>query len=1049
MLVVADNLSTFTLGAGEPFLLQVEFQDKDGAPVDLGARAFVLSVYRQDRSVVQQLAGVRDSDSKGPFLRFEEDGAWSEGLFGIGGLKVELAELYLRGSNRIATGTLTIKATAASVPSLGSASIGAYAIRIVVKNSAALGGEPTFSQHGVPYIAQGATPTPAPGVPVFTTPPSISPATGTAGVTTFTASDGAASNASGYTRRWLLSGTAIGTGATIKTDAAGSLVLEVTAHGPGGDSEPAPSAAAAVAVAVSAAPGGSKFHFLYNVRGPASYIPSVPLNNWGKFVDIGPNYVTIPRAGINGTVTVQTDVGLTLATPFEPSVTTISSNPATGTHRLTVLRDIDFTRGANGQPVQDHRSIDVSGGQCTFFTVTRDGQTSKIAPEFTAGMEGEGFRVLDMVGANNVQLEGTLARNVSTDKLYVQGGGTGKYLPHDDITDLFAATTVVKSDFKYLWYVFGPDLTDADVTTIATYQRDTLPSSTLIALQFSNEDFWNNSIEGNGFTGGSRMAMDGLRYGHWGNATAAAPNPTRLNTSNGGGNANGPTLPGSYAQGDRIAFSMSGLGDGLWEAKQAVPPGTVVAENAYWTQLAGASPTNRPLPVLSYANTATRWQAVRLNQIDEIYRTVFGATRFAAQIRPVRMGQAQRPDISLGDQLKVERTYVPGFFDKIAGIGYAWYFDQGPTPSSSITTATQLEAALRANIPSVLTSIRTVFNDAKALGKEAWFYEGMTHPDLGAYGVNGGNNDYRRAWDAFFSSDAGAQYMTDCLKAVRIMAAKSGINCVLVGYDLVAGLPWSIKDTWADTANKRRKGILDGLAATLPATPATQPSTFKLSDLTTLAERFTAKSGVAADASGNVTSWTDSVGGKLATPSNDKPKLIADGWAASPASPVVPSIRMSATANQSLQANAASGSTFTMLFVINHTTDDDGTIVACGHSGFEIDHQGRALAVIAEYDAAIAQFPQAYYQRMGRHVIAARVQPSGAEIRVDGMVVGTTPARTFASGNYNIGGNPEGVQYFFKGDFAVAARCASYLSDVQIAAWEAYEMAEWGIVAPV
>ena len=252
MLVVADNLSTFTFGAGEPFLLQVEFQDKNGAPVDLGARAFVLSVYRQDRSVVQQLAGVRDSDSKGQFLRFEEDGAWSEGLFGIGGLKVEIAELYLRGSNRIATGTLTIKATAASVPSLGSASIGAYAIRIVVKNSAALGGEPTFGQHGVPYIAQGATPTPTPGVPVFTTAPSISPATGTAGVTTFTASDGAASNASGYTRRWLLSGTAIGTGATIKTDAAGSLVLEVTAHGPGGDSGPRPSAAAAVGAALTA-----------------------------------------------------------------------------------------------------------------------------------------------------------------------------------------------------------------------------------------------------------------------------------------------------------------------------------------------------------------------------------------------------------------------------------------------------------------------------------------------------------------------------------------------------------------------------------------------------------------------------------------------------------------------------------------------------------------------------------------------------------------------------------------------------------------------------
>ena len=244
MLTVADNLSTFQLGAGEPFLLQVEFQDKDGAPVDLGARAFVLSFYRADRSLERQLDGVQDSDSKGQFLRFEEDGAWSERLYGAAGLKVELAERYLRGRNVIAAGTLTIAMTAASVPSLGNAPIGTHAVRVAVKDAATSGGAPAFSQHKVPWAAQGFVSTPTPGVPAFTTPPSISPATGTAGVTTFTASDGAASNASGYTRRWLLSGTAIGTGATIKTDAAGSLVLEVTAHGPGGDSAPALASAA-------------------------------------------------------------------------------------------------------------------------------------------------------------------------------------------------------------------------------------------------------------------------------------------------------------------------------------------------------------------------------------------------------------------------------------------------------------------------------------------------------------------------------------------------------------------------------------------------------------------------------------------------------------------------------------------------------------------------------------------------------------------------------------------------------------------------------------
>ena len=248
MLVVADNLSDFKLGAGEPFLLQVAFQDKNGAAVDISARAFVLSFYKADRSLERQLAGVPDSDGEGQFLRFEEDGNLSESLYGGASLKVELAERYLRGRNVIATGSLTIAATAATVQSLGNGPIGTCATRVVVK-AAATPGAAVFSQHRVPWVAQGSAPAPTPAVPVFTTAPSFSPASGTAGATTFTASDGAASNASGYTRRWLLSGTSIGTGTTVTPTAAGSLALEVIAHGPGGDSAPATTAAATVAAA--------------------------------------------------------------------------------------------------------------------------------------------------------------------------------------------------------------------------------------------------------------------------------------------------------------------------------------------------------------------------------------------------------------------------------------------------------------------------------------------------------------------------------------------------------------------------------------------------------------------------------------------------------------------------------------------------------------------------------------------------------------------------------------------------------------------------------
>jgi hypothetical protein len=91
-------------------------------------------------------------------------------------------------------------------------------------------------------------PPPLPPAPVFTSQPSISPAGGPVG-TTFTADNGAANNATSYARRWLLSGVPGGTGATVTPGQTGSLVLEVTATGPGGS---AIATSAPVAVTVPA-----------------------------------------------------------------------------------------------------------------------------------------------------------------------------------------------------------------------------------------------------------------------------------------------------------------------------------------------------------------------------------------------------------------------------------------------------------------------------------------------------------------------------------------------------------------------------------------------------------------------------------------------------------------------------------------------------------------------------------------------------------------------------------------------------------------------------
>lgn len=123
---------------------------------------------------------------------------------------------------------------------------------------------PRTSNIGVTVAAATATP-----APVFTTQPSITPTSGPVG-TTFTASDGAASNTASYSRRWLLGSTQIGTDATIKPNGAGQLTLKVTATGAGGSSE-------ATSAAVTVSPGA------YRVAAEGDSITAAPesyANQW-------------------------------------------------------------------------------------------------------------------------------------------------------------------------------------------------------------------------------------------------------------------------------------------------------------------------------------------------------------------------------------------------------------------------------------------------------------------------------------------------------------------------------------------------------------------------------------------------------------------------------------------------------------------------------------------------------------------------------------------------------------------------------------------------
>ncbi len=96
------------------------------------------------------------------------------------------------------------------------------------------GGTTTSTVQVAAVTAAATAPAPAPS---FTSQPSISPNTGTAGATTFTATPGNVSNGSITSRLWTINGTVISTGLTASPASSGTLTYQETATGPGGTAQ--------------------------------------------------------------------------------------------------------------------------------------------------------------------------------------------------------------------------------------------------------------------------------------------------------------------------------------------------------------------------------------------------------------------------------------------------------------------------------------------------------------------------------------------------------------------------------------------------------------------------------------------------------------------------------------------------------------------------------------------------------------------------------------------------------------------------------------------
>lgn len=246
-LSINQAVNAFRLAAGEPIFFSYQPQSAAGVAEALTGRKFVFAIYdsvRADRGTYEAET-VTTSD---PAAVWRLPGTVSEKLLGSTDLQWEISERLDDSRDKIATGTLTIDMSAPSILDYDAAPVSRYITRITRLNDPATVDNPVFKVVIRAYTASASV-----TAPTFSTTPSISPTSGNVGAT-YTATDATVSNGSFTRRRWLLSGTLIGSGTTVVPVAAGSLVLENTATGTNGSTIVATSSAVTVAAIATPTP---------------------------------------------------------------------------------------------------------------------------------------------------------------------------------------------------------------------------------------------------------------------------------------------------------------------------------------------------------------------------------------------------------------------------------------------------------------------------------------------------------------------------------------------------------------------------------------------------------------------------------------------------------------------------------------------------------------------------------------------------------------------------------------------------------------------------
>ncbi|WP_031394160.1 LamG-like jellyroll fold domain-containing protein [Sphingomonas sp. STIS6.2] len=241
------------------------------------------------------------------------------------------------------------------------------------------GGTTTSTVQVAAVTAAATAPTPAPS---FTSQPSISPNSGTAGATTFAATGGNVSNGSITSRSWTINGTVISTGLTASPASSGTLTYQEAATGPGGTAQSTVQQVT-VASAAAAAPAFTSQPTVSPSTGTAGTT----------------TYTATPGAVSNGLITSRA---------WALNGSTISTGLTTAPASAGTLTYQEFASGNGGTAQSTVASVTVSAAaNGTDFTMTQLAAPNRIYQRQTVTGGGQGKGVGTIPVPVNVSALGT------------------------------------------------------------------------------------------------------------------------------------------------------------------------------------------------------------------------------------------------------------------------------------------------------------------------------------------------------------------------------------------------------------------------------------------------------------------------------------------------------------------------------------------------------------------------------------------------------------------------------------------------------------------